>query len=300
MITIPTHQHTIARWEEYQLLDSGDGEKLERYGKYVLRRPEPQALWPRTLTREWDEQWHAHYVRQKGIGDKLLNNERGEWIRKKGMPESWNMGWTHNGVTLTFRLALTSFGHIGVFPEQSDNWEWIMDAVKSSGERPRVLNLFAYTGGATLAANAAGAEVTHVDSIKQTVTWANQNLAASGLQGVRWMIEDAIKFVQREVKRGNRYQGIILDPPAYGRGPAGEKWVLEEHLQPLMEACARLLDPAGAFGVVNTYSMGHSAVVLHNLVCAYVQPKKLEMGELTIASAHGVALPLSTFIRFTI
>lgn len=296
-MSLPQHQHLIASWKDYSLIDSGEGEKLERFGKYILRRPEPQALWKRKLDREWNELWHGRYERVKGSGEKLLNSERGNWVTRNGMPESWYMDWHGAENPIKFRLALTAFGHVGVFPEQSANWEFITKRVNNSAEECNVLNLFAYTGGATLAAAVAGAKVTHVDSIRQTVNWANQNVQENQLNGVRWMIEDAFKFVSREVRRGNRYQGIILDPPAYGRGPAGEKWVFDDDMEALTSMCIELLVPHG-FCIINIYSIGHSPLVLHNMVQKYRPEVIPEAGELVIVSETGQALPLSAFYRF--
>ena len=212
---------------DYELIDSGDFEKLERFGHYVVRRPEPQAIWHRTLT---EAVWHradASFVRD------ARSDERGQWQLRPGMPSRWTVEYAYKAMCLRMRLGLTSFKHVGLFPEQAANWNFIYDRIeqlKSEGHSPRVLNLFAYTGGATLAARAAGADTTHVDSVKQVITWARENMEASGLDRVRWIVEDALKFVQREVRRGNRYDGIILDPPAYGRGPNGEKWILEDNI----------------------------------------------------------------------
>ena len=180
-----------------------------------------------------------------------------------GMPEQWRIDYRYRGMSLRMRLGLTSFKHVGVFPEQGENWNFIYDSVAELkarlGREPRVLNLFAYTGGASLAARSAGAEVTHVDSVRQVVTWARENMEASGLDGIRWVVEDAMKFVRREVRRGRSYDGIILDPPAYGRGPEGEKWVLGQDIGPMLECCTRLLSATDGFLVLNLYSMGFSA-----------------------------------------
>ena len=210
---------------DYELIDSGEGEKLERFGSYVTRRPEPQAIWRRSLGEEqWRAAAHASFMRTSSS----RSDERGEWTRRPAMPDRWTVGYSYKDMNIRMRLGLTAFKHVGIFPEQAANWNFIYDratALAAEGDSPRVLNLFAYTGGATLAARAAGAEVTHVDSVKQVVSWARENMEQSGLDGVRWIVEDAMKFVQREVRRGNRYHGIILDPPAYGRGANGEKWV---------------------------------------------------------------------------
>lgn len=199
------------------------------------------------------------------------------------------------------RLAMTSFKHVGIFPEQAANWNFIYDNCTSLKEKrqPRVLNLFAYTGGATLAARAAGAEVTHVDSVKQVVTWARENMEHSSLEGVRWIVEDALKFVRREVRRGNRYDGIILDPPAYGRGANGEKWVLEEHIGEMLACCAELLEPKEAFLVLNLYSMGLSSTLARTAVRqAFGVPLTEQYGELTFTDREGKELPLGTYYRF--
>ena len=196
------------------------------------------------------------------------------------------------------RLGLTSFKHVGIFPEQAANWNFIYDCCKEL-DKPKVLNLFAYTGGATLAAKAAGADVTHVDSVKQVVTWSRENMEASSLNDIRWIVEDALKFVQREVRRGNRYSGIILDPPAYGRGANGEKWVLEENITQMLECCAELLEKKSAFLVLNLYSMGLSSTLARTAVrqCFGV-PKKEEYGELFFEDNAGKELPLGTYYRF--
>ena len=208
---------------DYELIDTGEGEKLERFANFVVRRPEPQAIWRKSLGEAAWLKADASFLRDQ------RSEERGEWRMKPEMPSRWQMRFNYKGMHLTMRLALTSFKHVGIFPEQAANWEFIYDTIEelrgADIERPKVLNLFAYTGGATLAAKSAGADVTHVDSVKQVVTWSKENMEQSGLDGVRWIVEDAMKFVEREVRRGNRYNGIILDPPAYGRGANGEKWV---------------------------------------------------------------------------
>ena len=220
---------------DYTLIDTGDGEKLERFGQFTLRRPEPQAIWRKSLTeKQWAEAADASFMRD------TRSEERGEWRLKPKMPSRWSVKYDYKDMHLSMRLGLTSFKHVGIFPEQAANWNFIYDSCKEIGSA-KVLNLFAYTGGATLAARAAGAEVTHVDSVKQVVTWSRENMESSSLDSIRWIVEDALKFVQREVRRGNRYNGIILDPPAYGRGANGEKWVLEENITQMLECCAELL-----------------------------------------------------------
>lgn len=352
---------------DYELIDSGDGAKLERFGDHITVRPEPQAIWRRSLPEgEWAHLADATFNRsgagnssgvsgKSGVGSSGRHgvaggpdvagsqnstagqsDERGQWTLKPGMPDRWTMrydydglgcggpdsglngelngepdggsidrggnknlgyggntheskiatdsrgntnGGANSGLHLRMRLALTGFKHVGVFPEQAANWNFIYDtlcAMPGGGAGKKVLNLFAYTGGATLAAGSAGADVTHVDSVKQTVTWAADNAQLSGLDGVRWIVDDALKFVRREVRRGNLYDGIILDPPAYGRGPDGEKWVLEQGLDEMLSLCARLLRPHGFF-VLNLYSMGLSALLARTAVRRYFNLPDCEM-----------------------
>lgn len=216
------------------------------------------------------------------------------------MPEQWFIGYQYEEMNLKFRLGLTSFKHVGIFPEQAANWNYIYDTVKSFNvNEPKVLNLFAYTGGASIAAKSAGADVTHVDSVKQVITWSRENMEASGLDNIRWIVEDALKFCRREVKRGKKYNGIILDPPAYGRGPDGEKWVLEENIAEIMELCSNLLEEENAFLILNLYSMGFSAVIADNLIKSYFPDiKNCEYGELIVPEKSGKNLPLSIYARF--
>ena len=285
------------RFPDYELIDSGDFEKLERFGRYVVRRPEPQAIWRRSLTEEeWRRLADASFLRDG------RSEERGEWRLRSGMPSRWTVDYAYEGMRLRMRLGLTSFKHVGLFPEQAANWNFIYDncvRMRAEERTPKVLNLFAYTGGATLAARAAGADTTHVDSVKQVVTWARENMEQSGLEGVRWIVEDALKFVQREVRRGNRYNGIILDPPAYGRGANGEKWILEDNIGEMLECCARLLEPRGAFLVLNLYSMGLSATLASTAVRqAFGTPFEEQFGELCFDDRAGKRLPLGTYCRF--
>jgi 23S rRNA (cytosine1962-C5)-methyltransferase len=288
-------------WNDYELIDSGGYEKLERFGKYTLRRPEPQAVWNKSLSEtEWTAFAHATFRREKG---KQSNdgNDRGEWLLKPSMPQQWFIHYQYKQMKLCFRLGLTAFKHVGIFPEQSENWDFIYDTITGMnvGEAPKVLNLFAYTGGASLAAKAAGADVTHVDAVRQVVAWSRENMEQSGLKDIRWVVEDAVKFVGREVRRGKKYHGIILDPPAYGRGPEGEKWVLEEHIAGLMQACSQLLYSSANFLVLNLYAMGFSALVADNLIKSYFPSvKETTFGELCISEPSGKSLPLSVFCRF--
>ena len=284
-------------FSDYELLDSGEFEKLERFGQYILRRPEPQALWDKGLPeKEWAAKAQASFVRKSE-----KDSENGNWTLKPGMAEQWQLGYNYKGMKLRFRMGLTSFKHVGLFPEQAENWDWIYDTLNDFGaaaQKPKVLNLFAYTGGASLAACAAGADVTHVDSVKQVLSWGRENMQLSGLDHIRWVLEDAFKFVQREARRGNTYQGIILDPPAYGRGPDGEKWHLEKSLNELLQGCASILAPSKSFLLINLYSMGLSPMITENLVQGHFKPKKLESGELFLPDPMGKNLPLGTFCRF--
>lgn len=284
---------------DYELIDSGDFEKLERFGHYITRRPEPQAIWHRTMSEEeWRRLSDASFLRSSVS----RSDERGEWHRKPQMPDRWMVEYDYKQMHLRMRLGLTSFKHVGIFPEQAANWNFIYDCIEAQRNRgiaPKVLNLFAYTGGATLAARAAGAEVTHVDSVKQVVTWSRENMESSHLEGVRWIVEDAMKFVLREVRRGNRYDGIILDPPAYGRGANGEKWVLEENICQMLECCAQLLDPDHGFLVLNLYSMGLSALLARTaLRQTFGNTGVEEFGELYFRDRAEKELPLGTFCRF--
>lgn len=283
---------------DYELLDTGDFEKLERFGRYVTRRPEPQAIWRRTLSEEeWRRTADAAFLRD------ARSDERGEWRLAPKTPDRWTVEYAYRGMRLRMRLGLTSFKHVGIFPEQAANWNFIYDECrKLAGDSggAKVLNLFAYTGGATLAARAAGAEVTHVDSVKQVVTWARENMEQSGLEDVRWIVEDALKFVRREVRRGSRYRGIILDPPAYGRGANGEKWVLEDDICEMLDCCARLLEPENAFLVLNLYSMGLSPTLARTAVRqAFGAPRTEQWGELCFSDRAGKELPLGTYYRFS-
>lgn len=278
-------------WEEYELLDCGNFEKLERFGKYVFVRPEPQALWPKRLP---EADWNAADVVFEG-----RSPSSGDWKRRSSIPDRWEIKYSSAQLNLKFRLALTSFKHVGLFPEQAVNWEYIATQIKRMrNPEPRFLNLFAYTGAASLAARQTGAQVTHVDSIKQVVTWANDNMQLNGLQDIRWMVDDAVKFVKREVRRGNTYHGIILDPPAYGHGPKGEKWKLEDMVSDLVAEVCQLLDPEEHFMVLNTYSLGFSAVVARNLLEAHAtKSTRIDIGELNLQARSGVNLPLGVYGR---
>ncbi|MBP3382434.1 MAG: class I SAM-dependent methyltransferase [Tidjanibacter sp.] len=286
-------------WEDYELIDCGDFEKLERFGKYITRRPEPQAIWHRTLSNEeWTKLATASFVREKSTA----SDERGRWHLRPTQPDQWYIRQRIGDKQIRMRLGLTSFKHVGVFPEQAENWNFIFERVQSQAKRakrnrPKVLNMFAYTGGASLAAAAAGAEVTHVDSVKQCISWARENMEASHLEGIRWVVEDALKFARREVKRGHRYDGIILDPPAYGRGPEGEKWVLEQNIAEMLSLCAELLSDGG-FLVLNLYSMGLSATLAKSAVNQLIpSPSFEQFGELLFTDRAGKSLPLGVYYR---
>lgn len=287
-------------WKDYELIDSGNFEKLERFGSYVVARPEPQAVWNKSLSdAEWERMANAYFKKDKG--QKSGQDERGTWIKKKGMPEQWVVEYHYQNMALKMRLGLTSFKHVGLFPEQGENWNYINRSIKKmKAPQPKVLNLFAYTGGASIAAKASGADVTHVDSVKQVVTWSRENMELSGLDNIRWIVDDALKFVRREVKRGNKYNGIILDPPAYGRGPDGERWILEDNILELIQCCREMLDPKEGFLVLNLYSMGFSAIIAETLIHqTFGKDINLEMGELYLNDRFEKKLPLGVFCRFT-
>ena len=302
-----TIEQPSAAWKDYELIDSGDFSKLERWGSYVTIRPEPKALWPKALSdAEWRRVAHTEFKPGAGFG-KAGKEDSGTWNMLHKMQEQWTIAYPAVGFNL--RLGLTSFKHVGVFPEQAPNWDFIAQSVgditRKQAQAPKVLNLFAYTGAASLAALKAGAEVTHLDAVRQVVTWARGNMELSGMDGIRWIIEDALKFAKREARRGNKYQGIILDPPAYGHGPDGERWKLDECLYELLQACAAILAPENSFLVLNLYSNGYSAVLADTLVrnafcpAGSPQPQRLDYGELVLRDRAGRALPLSVFSRLT-
>ena len=281
-------------WKSYELIDSGEFEKLERFGKYVLRRPEPQAVWSRSLPEsEWDKMQDARFVQQ--------GSSSGKWEKASAkMPDQWQISYQSDRLNLRFRLVLTGFKHVGIFPEQAENWEFIYQHAKRiSGAK--VLNLFAYTGGASLAARAAGADVIHCDSIRQVVNWANSNMQISKLDNIRWLIEDAFKFVKKETKRGRTYHGIILDPPAWGHGPKGEKWKLEDQINELIYMVSRILDPKKHFLIFNSYSLGFSSLIPLNLIRSHFGEKTTshaQFGELCLTERSGRKLPAGVFVRF--
>jgi 23S rRNA (cytosine1962-C5)-methyltransferase len=283
-------------WESYELVDTGGFEKLERFGDYILSRPEPQAIWDKSLSEaEWKNLAHAHFSKEKN------NPEKGNWQEIKPIPHNWQLAYKNpDGLKMKLNLAMTSFKHIGLFPEQAVNWDYIADTLNQMPvKEPKVLNLFAYTGAASVAAKACGADVTHLDSVKQVVTWSKHNMESSGLDGIRWIVDDAMKFIRREVRRGNTYHGIILDPPAYGRGPDGEKWILEEQINEMLKLCAQLLDPKHHFLILNMYSLSFSSIIAANLVNSnFKEVNNAEHGELYLVDRFKKKLPLGIFFRF--
>ncbi len=280
----PTH------WKEYELIDCGNYEKIERFGDYVLIRPETNAHWPPKMNRNrWKEMAHVQF--------KYKSKKSGTWEKLKSMPNQWEVNYPLKQGSLKFKLALTAFKHLGIFPEQATNWDFIAEKVEGFEGKPKVLNLFAYTGGASLAANAAGADVTHVDSIRQVVTWTKENMELSELDGIRWVIEDALKFVNREVKRGNKYNGIIMDPPSFGLGAKGEKWKLEDKINELLKGVNQIC-AKNHFVVLNTYS-GLSPLTVEQLVRSHFQGSDVQVGEIFLSGKSNSKLPLGSVARIT-
>lgn len=281
--------------KSYELIDSGNFEKLEQFGDFCVRRPEPQALWTKSLSEEfWSLKANAHFRKEKG------SNERGVWDIKKGVPDKWFIPYNSKSLALNFKISLSSFKHVGLFPEQASNWEFLATNIpKLTTAKPKFLNLFAYTGGASLVCRQMGADVTHVDSVKPVLSWARENMEVSKLDSIRWMAEDALKFVKREARRGNQYQGILLDPPAYGRGPEGEKWVLEEQIDDLLRSVKEILDPKEHILLTNVYSLGFSTLVVENLVNGIFNvPENAQSGELYLNDQYDKKLPLGVFHRY--
>ena len=291
---------TPQNFDDYELIDCGDFLKLERFGKYITIRPEPQAVWsPVNSIKEWKQKAHVEFIPK--------SSSAGNWEKLRDMPDQWkiryNLKHGNQQSELVFRLGLTSFKHVGLFPEQAINWDFISDnifKIKQLGaEQPKVLNLFAYTGAASLAAKAAGADTTHLDSVKQVVNWAKENMELSGLMDIRWLVEDALTFVRREVRRGKKYHGIILDPPAYGHGTNGEKWMMEDMINEMVQGVAKLAEEH-FFLVLNTYSLGFSSIILENFMQQEFKhlSKQTNTGELFLkATAGDIKLPLGVFAR---
>lgn len=278
------------KWKDYEVIDCSKGEKLERWGDYILVRPDPQVIWD---TPRKEKGWHkmnAHYHRSKKGG--------GEW-EFFDLPQQWSIHYR----SLTFQLKPFSFKHTGLFPEQAANWDWFSELIKKAERPVKVLNLFAYTGGATIAAAAAGASVTHVDASKGMVTWAKENAASSGLADapIRWIVDDCVKFVEREIRRGNHYDAIIMDPPSYGRGPKGEIWKIEESIHPLVKLCAQLLVDRPLFFLINSYTTGLQPAVLSYLIGTELKrfPGKVTADEIGLpVSSNGLTLPCGASGRF--
>ncbi|HBS87305.1 MAG: oxidoreductase [Bacteroidetes bacterium GWF2_38_335] len=286
---------------DYELVDCGNFEKLERFGQYFLIRPESQAIWKKRMDeKEWKNIAHAHYKREAQKNSYRSGDPgNGGWSFYKKMPENWTISCPLPKGDFKMKLSLTTFGHVGIFPEQLSNWTFIYNAVKSSEvQSPKVLNAFAYTGGASLVAKAAGADVTHLDAVKQIVNWGKENMTLSGLNDIRWIVDDALKFLRREEKRGKIYNGIILDPPAYGRGPNGERWILDEGINDVLDACSKILSAKDRFLVLNLYSLGYSPLIANNLVESYFQCANREFGESFLSSKTGIDLPLGVYVRF--
>lgn len=264
-------------WKDYEVLDTSGGEKLERWGKYLLVRPDPQVIWNTPHEHPGWKKKNGHYHRSSKGG--------GEW-EFINLPDEWSISYKD----LTFHLKPFSFKHTGLFPEQAVNWDWFSNLIAHAGRPVRVLNLFAYTGGATVSAAKAGAQVTHVDASKGMVSWAKENAAASGLADapIRWLVDDCTKFVEREIRRGNHYDGIIMDPPSYGRGPKGEIWKIEENIFPFVELTAKLLSDKPLFFLINSYTTGLQPAVLSYMLNLTV---KKQFGG-TVA-AEEIGLPVS-------
>ena len=292
------HVETPESWKDYELIDCGDGEKLERFGKYTLIRPEPQALWrPALPEQEWSRRASARFDREQKDRYRFSDEVNGGWSKGK-MPESWTVDYTYaDKFSMKLRLALTGFGHVGVFPEQGSNWNFIWDALSARRKPARVLNLFAYTGAASVVARLAGAEVTHVDASRPGLNWASQNMGLNNLSDIRWVYEDALKFVKREERRGNRYDGIIMDPPPYGRGPAGEKWTLQEKLEELTGTARAILSDDPEFFIMSLYAVGLSAQVGRNVLAGHFKTGVIRSGEFLLPSSLGSPLPMGTFAR---
>lgn len=283
----------VARgWKDYEILDTGDGEKVERWGSFILRRPDPQIIWPWQKERKIRENVHAVYHRSSRGG--------GQWEILKKMPESWTIEYGE----LKFKVSPTGFKHTGVFPEQAANWDWMIEKIKKSGREIRVLNLFGYTGGATLACVLAGASVCHVDASKGVVTWCHENAELSGFaqRPIRYIVDDCIKFIEREMRRGKTYDAIITDPPSYGRGPKGEIWKIEDEMYRLLSDCACLLSEDPLFVLVNSYTTGFSPYVPANIMEITIRKKaggRITAGELGLpVKDSDVVLPCGVYARW--
>ena len=274
---------TASEWKDYEVLDTGDGEKLERWREFILRRPDPQAIWPKQRPEIWTRADAYYHRSQKGGG---------EWEFMKRLPDRWSVRYG----ALEFYVRPTGFKHTGLFPEQAVNWDWMAGLIRRANRPIRVLNLFGYTGGATLACASAGAKVTHVDAAKGMVQWAGENRKLAGIDetSVRWIVDDAVKFVEREARRGNTYEGVLMDPPSYGRGPGGEVWKLENELYPLISACEKVLAKNALFMLINSYTTGLQPAVLNNMLTmtvARTRPGKVVADEIVLPVTAGGVLP---------
>lgn len=277
-------------WKDYEILDMANGEKLERWKNIVLVRPDPQIIWKnKSFPNKWEDV-NARYIRSSTGG--------GNWDFNKKVPANWQIKYKD----LTFNIKPMGFKHTGLFPEQAVNWDWMIDKIKYAGREIKVLNLFAYTGGATVACSYAGASVCHVDSSKGMVTWAKENIISSGLEKnpVRYIIDDVVKFVNREIRRENKYDAIIMDPPSYGRGTNGEVWKFEENIADLVELCTRVLSDKPLFFLINSYTTGISSTVLENILKLNIKAKgKLSSGELGLPmSDSNLILPCGIYGRW--
>lgn len=280
-------------WKDYEVIDTSSGEKLERWGDYILVRPDPQVIWN---TPKEDYRWknpNAHYHRS--------NKGGGSW-EFFDLPEQWSIGYKN----MTFQLKPFSFKHTGLFPEQAVNWDYMYKKIKEANRPVKVLNLFAYTGGATVACASAGASVTHVDASKGMVTWAKENAASSGLADapIRYLVDDCVKFVQREIRRGNHYDGIIMDPPSYGRGPGGQVWKIEECIHDLVQLCANLMSDNPLFFIINSYTTGLQPAVMAYLLNIEVTARiggKVTADEIALpVTGNGLALPCGATARWSV
>ena len=278
-------------WQDYECLAAGEGEKLERWGNIILRRPEPSAMWPVEKDKQW-KNVSGTYYRYKDGG--------GHWEFNETLPEYW----TVNYKDLTFKVSPTNFKHTGLFPEQATNWDFMSAKIKNANRKIKVLNLFAYTGAATMACSKAGADVVHVDASKGMVAWAKENMQLSHLENnyIRFIVDDCLKFVEREIRRGNKYDAIVMDPPSYGRGPNGEVWKLEHNLAYLVKKCSELLSDEPLFFLINAYTTGISSTVLYNILKITLEEKyggKVDNGEIGLPiSKNGLVLPCGIYGRW--
>ncbi len=279
-------------WKDYEVIDTSSGEKLERWGDYMLVRPDPQVIWKTDKKHFGWKKWNGHYHRSSKGG--------GEW-EFRNLPEEWTINYKE----LTFNLKPFSFKHTGLFPEQAANWDWFSSLIKEANRETKVLNLFAYTGGATVSAAKAGAKVTHVDAAKGMVAWAKENAASSGLSDapIRYLVDDCVKFVEREIRRGNKYDGIIMDPPSYGRGPKGEIWKIEDSVFPFIELTSKLLSDNPLFFLINSYTTGLQPAVLSYMlhtVLDPIHPGTIEANEIGLpVKSNGLVLPCGASGRWT-